>query len=144
MLLSMLVPICRIVSARKIEMWKFYRRRRTQWHDNSRHPAPIKSNSLNMLYILSKRLKVTITRIVIAKKCLSFRNANTINNTRSTYNLYASKILIDLREQSFTNAGKNWEKIKRCLPRLKLKKCFKIPNGKSEAVTRMTDSTMNK
>ena len=75
--------------------------------NRGRHPAPINSNSLNMLYILSKRLKVTITRIVIAKKCLSFRNANTINNTRSTHNLYASKILIDLREQSFTNAGKN-------------------------------------
>jgi len=32
----------------------------------------------------------------------------------------------------------------RCLPRFKLKKSFKIPNGKSEAVNRMTDNTMNK
>jgi hypothetical protein len=97
-----------------------------------RHPAPINSNSLNMLYILSKRLKVTITRIVIAKKCLSFRNANTINNTRSRHNLYASKILIDLRERSFTNDGKNWEQIKKKMymsqPTLKTKRKGKVRN----------------
>ena len=31
----------------------------------------------------------------------------------------------------------------RCPPRFKLKKSFKIPNGKSEAVNRMTDNTMD-
>jgi hypothetical protein len=32
----------------------------------------------------------------------------------------------------------------RRLPRFKLKKSFKIPNGKSETVNRMTDNTMDK
>jgi putative Ca2+/H+ antiporter (TMEM165/GDT1 family) len=58
---------------------------------------------------------------------ITMRVIVTFNLLERIYNIF--------RELLFINAG--------CLPRLKLKKCFKISNVKSEAVTRMTDRTMN-
>jgi hypothetical protein len=42
-----------------------------------------------------------------SERTKELRNANTINNTRSTYTVYAINRLFDLRDQWFTNDGKN-------------------------------------